>query len=450
MRSRSPVAAFATALALMAGAVGSQSRTSQAELELGAALFRETVFANPGADFAASCDSCHRTGADPRGGAAHFYTDGTPRSLQPGRGTVVQETTLRNTPTLLDLDHASRLGLDGRYASLDDLLRDKLVSAHLGWKESDRARAIANLHHVVLNDQETDYRALYQAAYRVDVESLTEQQAYDWVVRALANHVLEILSERTSLWDAFADINRIPAAPSAGEPPRHYGGRIHGRIGNQEGRVLIKRPRGFSAAAYEGFKTFFRTEGTASVGNCVACHVPPSFSDYRFHNTGISQVEYEALHGKGSFARLAIPGPEAKRPVASLLAVPINDDAKRADLGYWNWIDPAVAPERAGEESDADLLRRMAGAFRTPTLRNLPRTGPYMHNGAYATVEDAVRAKVEISRRAQAGELAGIDPEYQAMRLGDADIPALTAFLRSLDEVDEHEFRSLLLHFEEE
>ena len=46
--------------------------------------------------------------------------------------------------------------------------------------------------------------------------------------------------------------------------------------------------------------------------------------------------------------------------------------------------------------------------------------------------------------------LRDVDPEYQAMRLGDGDIAPLAAFLRSLDEVDEHEFRSLLLHFEEE
>ena len=448
MRLRAAVVA-GSLLILGAAAVGSQSRTSRAQQELGAALFRETVLANPGADFAASCDTCHRVGPDPRGGAAHFYSDGTPRSLMPGRGTVVQEMTLRNTPTLLDLDAAGRFGLDGRFASLDELLREKLVSAHLGWKESDRARAIANLHHVLLNDQETDYRALYQAAHRVDVESLDEEEAYDWVVRALHDHVLGIQSERTSRWDAFADINRIPAAPSAGELPKHYGGRIHGRIGNQEGRVLIKRPLGFSPEAYEGFKTFFRTEGAASVGNCVACHVPPSFTDYRFHDLGISQLEHEAVHGKGSFARLDLPGPEAMRPQARFLAVPSQDDPKQVDLGYWNWIDLSSAPERAAEESDPDPLRRMAGAFRTPVLRNLPRTGPYLHNGAYATLEEALRVKIEAARRAQSGDLSGLDPELLVMRLGEEDVKPLAEFLRTLDEVGEDEFRELLLHFEE-
>ena len=208
----------------------------------------------------------------------------------------------------------------------------------------------------------------------------------------------EILSERTSRWDAFADINRIPPAPSAGELPKHYGGRIHGRIGNQEGRLEIKRPLGFGAAAYEGFKTFFRVEGTASVGNCVVCHVPPTFSDNRFHNAGISQLEYEALHGKGSFAKLAIPGPDAKRPVASFLAIPTKDDPKRVDLGYWNWIDLTEAPERAAEESDADLLRAWPAPSAPPTCATCRAPAPTCTTAAYATLEDAVRAKIEISQ----------------------------------------------------
>lgn len=42
-------------------------------------------------------------------------------------------------------------------------------------------------------------------------------------------------------------------------------------------------------------------------GNCAACHTPPDFSDFRFHNTGLSQQNYDALHGPDAFARLMIP-----------------------------------------------------------------------------------------------------------------------------------------------
>ena len=185
--SRAAAGVAAALLVVGAAAVGSQSASSKAEQDLGAALFRETALTNPGSDFRASCDTCHHVGTDPRGGGGgnRFYSDGSPRSLMPGHGSVVQETTLRNTPSLLDLDRAPRLGLDGRYVSLDDLLRDKLVSPHLGWKEPDRARAVANLQNVLMNDARTDYRALFQAAYRVDVEGLDEEQAREQVVRAL-------------------------------------------------------------------------------------------------------------------------------------------------------------------------------------------------------------------------------------------------------------------------
>src|SRR5262245_41144579 len=146
-----------------AASVGSQSAASKARQDLGAALFRETALTNPGSDFRASCDSCHHLGADPRGGPSRFYSDGSPRSLMPAHGTVQQETTLRNTPALLDLDRPQRLGWDGRYAGLEDLLRDKLQSAQLGWKEADRARAAANLLNVLQNDARTDYHALFKA-----------------------------------------------------------------------------------------------------------------------------------------------------------------------------------------------------------------------------------------------------------------------------------------------
>ena len=43
-------------------------------------------------------------------------------------------------------------------------------------------------------------------------------------------------------------------------------------------------------------------QGTVSFG-----HVPPYFTDNSFHNLGISQVEYDRVHGDGAFQKLAIP-----------------------------------------------------------------------------------------------------------------------------------------------
>ena len=65
--------------------------------------------------------------------------------------------------------------------------------------------------------------------------------------------------------------------------PDDFAGRIFGRLANQEGRVLLKAPAGMDQPAYEGFKTFLRYEGTASVGNCSACHTLSDFSDGKSH-----------------------------------------------------------------------------------------------------------------------------------------------------------------------
>lgn len=111
-------------------------------------------------------------------------------------------------------------------------------------------------------------------------------------------------------------------------------------------------------------------------GNCTACHVGPTFSDERFHNTGVAWAE-GSLSDAGRFA-------VTQRP----------EDR---------------------------------GAFRTPTLREIGRTAPYMHDGSLATLEDVVDY---YDRGGNAN--AGLDPELRPLRLSGEDKQALVAFLRAL------------------
>ena len=98
----------------------------------------------------------------------------------------------------------------------------------------------------------------------------------------------------------------------------------------------------------------------------------------------------------------------------------------------------------------AEALARYRGSFKTPVLRNLQRTGPYMHNGAYESIDSAVREILRINQMARAGEMVGIDEEYRVMNLSEGDVPALVAFLKMFDEVPVEDFRDLLIDFEEE
>jgi arylsulfatase A len=92
--------------------------------------------------------------------------------------------------------------------------------------------------------------------------------------------VHRLRTTKRSPFDAFVYLNRIPVKAALAETPQDFAGRIAGRLANQEGRVLLKTPSGMKKNAYMGLKTFLRSTGDKSVGNCVACHCPPEFTDH--------------------------------------------------------------------------------------------------------------------------------------------------------------------------
>ncbi len=90
-------------------------------------------------------------------------------------------------------------------------------------------------------------------------------------------------SHKRAAYDAFVYVNRIPESVEEGESAEEFSGRIFGRLANQEGRVLLKLPRGMNRESYLGLKIFLRYEGQAGVGNCAACHTPVEFTDLKSH-----------------------------------------------------------------------------------------------------------------------------------------------------------------------
>jgi cytochrome c peroxidase len=76
-----------------------------------------------------------------------------------------------------------------------------------------------------------------------------------------------------------------------------------------------------------------------SKARCILCHNGPNFTDDQFYNLGVPQV-----------------GP------------------LKEDLGRYN----------------VTRVERDKGAFHTPTLRSITETGPYMHDGAFKTLEEVI------------------------------------------------------------
>jgi cytochrome c peroxidase len=134
--------------------------------------------------------------------------------------------------------------------------------------------------------------------------------------------------------------------------------------------VVLKDEAAMSESAKRGLALF---EGKA---RCTQCHVGFTLSDSLFHNIGV--------------------GMKAAEP-----------DAGRFKI--------------TGAEKDR-------GAFKTPTLRDLLRTAPYMHDGSMATLEDVV------DFYDRGGEPnTWLDPKMQPLALSAGERADLLEFLKSLE-----------------
>jgi len=84
--------------------------------------------------------------------------------------------------------------------------------------------------------------------------------------------------------------------------------------------------------------------------------------------------------------------------------------------------------------SNAALLDRAIARFKTPGLRDLSHSAPYMHNGQFDTLNDIIDFYIDASNLARAGTLRNGALQLQGIALATGDVASLVAFLRSLNE----------------
>jgi len=109
---------------------------------------------------------------------------------------------------------------------------------------------------------------------------------------------------------------------------------------------------------------------------CVVCHLGPNFSDSQFHNLGVGM------------------------------------NKPKPDLGRF------IVTQQ----------ERDKGAFKTPGLRDLSRTAPYMHDGSQKTLEEVMQFYD------QGGEAnPQLDPLISKLNLTDQEEKDLVAFLKALE-----------------
>jgi cytochrome c peroxidase len=157
-------------------------------------------------------------------------------------------------------------------------------------------------------------------------------------------------------------------------------------------------PQALSPAAVRGLALF---RGRAGCANCHTIGEQNAlFSDQEFHNIGLKRHRTQLAALSLSWLRSKALGISYDQATLSEPGI--------AELGRFL---------ATGEPRDL-------GAFRTPSLRNVARTAPYMHDGSVATLEEAV--ELEMYYRSSR-------PGQPPLVLTEQEKADLVAFLRALD-----------------
>jgi len=462
-----------------------------------------------------NCRSCHLVN-EFRETGMRTYADFARRSPVPAREDG-QTLTVRNAQALVTAarpsNHDLVLHTDGQFPTMLELVEATFTGRNFGWLPGERETAVHHIAKVVREDDgkselakertfDFSYgvlfaegpnlgkRTLMPPQYKLDVATATDQEIFERACQLVVEYVRSLKFQTDddgsfsgSPYDQFLKKNGLPRQPEPvrpglieKEPDLAYARKLREAVdglkdpqwvGRTEGRFLNHHQDfKFGPAELAGLKIFLSeaqptsSKTVAHAGNCIACHAPPSFSDFGFHNTGATQEEYDQMHGKGAFAALVIPNLEerSKKPEVYLPAserhpkaaaqfeqIPDSKHPGYVDLGIWNVLFNPDLPNPQGRLTQT-LVRSGAGGspsaqldasiarFKTPSVRDLGHSSPYLHNGSKDTIEDVLRFYIDASSRARKGQMRNAEPDISKISFDATDIAQMAAFLRSLNE----------------
>jgi cytochrome c peroxidase len=468
-----------------------------------------TPLPGPFAGQSMNCRSCHLVDEqlDVPGGGMRTYADFARRSPVPAREDA-RTLTPRNSPPLVNASLPRRGGLvlhfDAEFDSLPSLVAGTIAGRNYGWLAGERLLVVAHVARVVREDDGSgDLAAEFGGAYRdvlsgaasvpeefllpqrfrVDVDSASDEEIFRAVAELISAYVEQLEFARDerganngSPYDRFLERNRIPRKPSTGQPVAAYTETLRAKVSALRKPVFVDegpfafhdQRRVFGPLELEGLRIFLARPGPGgkgwSVGNCAACHPAPDFTDFGLHNTGVTQIAYDGIHGAGAFAALSVPNLAERRrnPDRWLPATELHPNAaepfRRAedpaeprytDLGAWNIFAnpdfPGAQAEltaflcrpnsaRSKRCAQAPLLEASLARFKTAGLRDLGHSAPYFHTGQFERIDLVLGFYRDAAQLARDGKLRNEDPEIARIAISDRDFTALTAFLRALNE----------------
>jgi cytochrome c peroxidase len=336
-----------------------------------------------GASGMVSCYSCH----DPANG-------GTDHRSLPGETSLAAGYTGRNAPSVInsaysDVAKGGWQFWDGR--------KDSQWSQALGPSESGAEMNGTRLliAHVIYDHYKADYEAVFgplpdlSDTARFPATGKPGQPAFDSMAAADQDAVNRVFA---SYGKAISAYERRLVSTSFAPAPFD--------------RFLAGDETALDDSQIRGAKLFI---GKAA---CNECHRNATFTDFKFHNIGCPQYGPEVL--------TTDVGRDGG--IASVIADPFNRAGAYSDAH-----DDSHLTGLATTELDV-------GAFKTATLRNVGKTGPYMHDGVYTDLWDVVN---HYNFGGATGGYSGKkDPSIIPLLLDDREMSDLVAFLGALTDGD--------------
>lgn len=346
-------------------------------VELGHKIFFDPRFSRNGK---VSCASCHRP--------EKYFTDGlaTAKGLQ---------TVTRNTPTIVGSNHHTWLFHDGR--------ADSLWSQALGPLENDKEHGgtRSQFAHLVFSDP--GLRKIYEQLYGA-IPDITDLRRFPEhagpVAEQTAHNAWDNMSanDKKIITDIFVNLGKsIAAYEKQLQPaPSRFDNYIRA-ISTQDSTQMREI---YSNDEVAGLKIFINK------GNCILCHNGPMLSDSGFHNIATPPAKGKTYDwGRYSGAK-------------QVLSSPFNCHSQyNNDTKDCSELDHIVIDTH-------DTL----GSMKTPSLRNVSRTAPYMHAGQYKTLKDVLKHYNDPPQLSYRKNDLFLDID-----LNEKELQQLEAFLHTLD-----------------
>jgi len=357
--------------------------------ELGHEIFFDKRFSENGE---VSCSTCHQPDK--------YFTDGFKTSK--GVGTVK-----RNAPTVVGVNHSQWFFHDGR---ADSLWSQALGPLEAGLEHGGNRAMFA---HQIFNDKM--YKDKYEAVFE-KLPDLSDKKRFPDNAGPVHNsQELDAWSsmqqkDRDAITGIFVNIGKALAAyehklrPATSKFDKY----VYAVINKDESEMRDS----MTEDEVSGLRLFI------SDANCIICHNSPMFSDFGFHNVGTPQVDQKIF--------------KKSRKIEKYLDQGRKIGASKVRASEFN----CFSEYNDAENKNCDELTYMItdghatiGTFRTPSLRNISKTAPYMHAGQYEKLSDVINHYND----PPPVQLGDSDIRMLTFDLSEKEQQQLELFLRALD-----------------